>query len=115
MKTAPKTRLLPLYQAYNNMFKICLGPIIQKEWTDSVLLERCTEEEKKKPIPPVPINFRNAALIKMLRAESPVVQEDVEVWRQAQRPIAEKKDEEDDNRPDDDEAIRFNRATAYQM
>lgn len=51
----------------------------------------------------------------MLRAESPVVQEDVEVWRQAQRPIAEKKDEEDDNRPDDDEAIRFNRATAYQM
>lgn len=61
-----------------------------------------------KPIPAVPIDFRNATLLKMLRAEPTAVQADVEVWRQAQRPTAVMESE-------DEEAVRFNKATKYQM
>lgn len=90
------------------MYKSRVGPIIQKQWTDSVLLTRYTEEEKARPIPAVPISFRNANLSKMLRAEPTEVQDGVEVWRQAQRsPIVIEGDEDD--------AVRLNKASKYQM
>lgn len=67
------------------MFKPRLGPIIDQEWAAAVTLQRLTEEDKLKPIPAVPINFRNAALKRMLEGESPEIKAEVEAWRQAQR------------------------------
>lgn len=79
------------------------------QWADSVISSRRTAEENAKPIPAVPINFRNAALIKLLEAEPPSVQAEVEVWRQAQQQADELKDEEDL----DEEALRLQKANIY--
>lgn len=83
-KITSKPRLLPGYQAYNNIHKERVGPIILKQWTDSVLLKRPISE-KEMAIPPVPIDFRNAALRALLEAEPPAIKAEVEIWRQAQR------------------------------
>lgn len=91
-----KTRLLSIYHAYSAMFKLRLGPIIDKEWADAVMSQRLAEEDKLKSIPAVPINFRNAALKRMLADESTEVKAQVEAWRQAQRTL-EIKDEGDDD------------------
>lgn len=103
-----KPRLLSVYHAYSAMFKPRLSPMIIQQWTASVVSERLTEEDKLKPIPPVPINFRNAALKTMLAAESPETQAEVEVWRQAQR-IVEVKGQGDD----DEEISRLAAANQY--
>lgn len=91
------------------MHKKRLGPIIDKKWANSVLSPRDTEDGKAKPIPAVPISFRNTTLIQLLEVEPPAVQADVEVWRQAQQQTEEatNKDEVDE------ETIRFNKANIY--
>lgn len=103
-----KPRLLSTYHAYSAMFKPRLGPIINREWTTSVISRRVTEEDNSKPIPPVPINFRNAALKRMLAEESPETQAEVEAWRQSQH-IVEVKGQGDD----DEEICRLAAANQY--
>lgn len=90
------------------MFKPRLGPIINQEWTTSVISQRLTEEDKSKPIPPVPLNFRNAALKRMLAEESPETQAEVETWRQSQH-IVEAKGQGDG----DEESCRLAAANQY--
>lgn len=96
LTNAPKTRLLSVCHAYSAMFKTRLGPIIDQNWANSVISERLTEEEKAKPIPAVPINFRNTALKRMLADEPQEIHDEVETWRQAQR-NKDVKEQGDDN------------------
>ncbi|KAF7976044.1 hypothetical protein HWV62_7950 [Athelia sp. TMB] len=103
-----KTRMLAAYQAYHSMFKDRLEPIIKQEWIDSVMSERLTEEAKAKPIPPIPINFRNAASKRMLQEEPADVQNEVDEWRRAQRNNSSKVEDEGD-----EEAQRLRIANRY--
>lgn len=93
---ASKPRLLAAYHAYNAMYKPSLGPVITQEWNAAVIAGRLTEEDKLKPIPAVPINFRNCALKRMLADESPETRAEVEAWRRAQRVEEVKEQGEDD-------------------
>lgn len=104
--------MLAPYQAYSRLYQERLGPLINKEWADSVSSQRATEEDsgQVKPIPPVPINFRNATLKRLLLAEPPEIRAEIEEWRKAEhgiRPSVEASEvlEEDD--------ARFEKAEQY--
>ncbi|KAF7967411.1 hypothetical protein HWV62_34381 [Athelia sp. TMB] len=103
-----KSRLLSITHAYNALHKERLGPIIIQEWTESVISGRTTDEEKSKPVPPVPINFRNAMLKRMFAEESADVKTEVEAWRQARHANDAKKEE-----GDDEESRRLATANRY--
>lgn len=105
---ASKPRKLSAYHAYSAMNKDRIGPIIDQEWVNSVLLQRHTDKEKAMAMPPVPIAFRNATLKRLLKAEPPSVQADVETWRQTRQTPEVKIDEEVD-----EETARLAKADQY--
>lgn len=88
-------RMLAAYQAYSQMFKDRLEPIIQQEWIAHTLGKR-TEEEKAKPIPRAPMTFRNEVAKRLLAKEPQEVQAQVEKWRQDERDRDKKVEDEDD-------------------
>lgn len=67
--------------------------------------KRHTDDERVKPVPPVPINFRNSVLKRLLAAEPVDVQDAVDVWRRENRPG----EKEDSVKGDGD----FDQAEAY--
>lgn len=103
-----KPRIVSTYHAYSTMNKDCVGLIIDQEWTKSVLLERQTDEQKAKPVPPVPIQFRNATLKSLLQAEPSSVHADVESWQRSRLAVKLKVGEDID-----EETARLNKADQY--
>lgn len=99
------SRMLAPYQAYGRMNKKNIGLIIDKEWSDDIMSKRHTDDERVKPVPPVPINFRNSVLKRLLAAEPVDVQDAVDVWRRENRPG----EKEDSVKGDGD----FDQAEAY--
>lgn len=92
------------------MFNERVGPVIEKEWANSVLSQRDNETDDDEPtrIPPVPIHFRNAALKRLLNAEPSVVHAEVDIWRKAHHGINNSVAE-----PADDDDMRFDAAERY--
>lgn len=102
--------MLAPYQAYSRMFKERLGPIIDTEWAVDVILKRGVEEEETAAkIPPVPINFRNTVLKRLLKAEPPEIHEEIEEWRRG------KPDKEGGDDEADEETARFAKAEKYHL
>ena len=99
--------MLADYQAYSSMFKSRLEPIIQQEWQAQILAERLTDDDKAKRIPPVPLNFRNKTLRRLLAEEPQEIREEVDTWRRAQRKNEVKVEIEDE------EAQRLAAAAQY--
>lgn len=103
-----KSRILSAYHAYGAMNKDRVASVIDLEWTESILLDRHTDEEKAMAIPPVPISFRNATLKRLLQAEPSSVQAEVEAWRHAKRAAQMKTEGEVD-----EESARLEKAKQY--
>lgn len=102
--------MLAPYQAYGRMNKKDVGVIIDKEWSDKVISQRHTEDERVKPVPQVPIDFRNSVLKCLLAAEPADVQDAVDVWRRANRP-GEKEDSKKEGSVEGDD--KFDQAESY--
>lgn len=103
-----KQCMLAPYQAYSRMFNERLGPIISTEWEVDVALKRSAEEDETlTKIPPVPINFRNSVLKRLLQAEPPEIHEAIEEWRKG-KPVKDGIEEEAN-----EDTARFAKAEQY--